>query len=91
MSSPLYLHIQVPEVSADDVLDVAADFEDGSDNTLQQTTIPQISAAGHYVVPLFCDHPSLAALSVILNTTANNTAAMNFGAVQVYITNARKS
>lgn len=91
MKRPLYLHVIVPAVSSGDVLDVTADFEDVSNNTLQQTTIPQITALGHYVCPLFCDHPSLTDLSVILNTTANDTVAQNFGAVVVYISNSRKS
>lgn len=91
MIEPLYLHIIIPSVSTDDVLDVTADFEDASNNTLQQTTIPQITAAGHYVVPIFCDHPSLTDLSVILNATATGTAAMSFGAVKVYLSNSRHS
>lgn len=91
MIDPLYLHVIVPSVSTDDVLGVTADFEDVSNNTLQQTTIPAISVAGHYVVPLFCDHPSLADLSVILDATATGSAAMSFGAVVVYISNSRHS
>lgn len=91
MDKPLYLHVLVPSVSTDDVLDVTADFEDADGNTLQQTTIPQITAAGHYVIPLFCDHPSLTDLSVILDATATGTAAMSFGAVVVWISNARTS
>ncbi len=91
MIDPLYLHINVPSVSTDDVLLVTADFEDASSVTLQQTTIPTITAAGHYVIPLFCNHPSLAALSVILDATATGTAAMSFGAVEVYISNSRRS
>jgi hypothetical protein len=91
MIDPLYLHVIVPEVSTDDVLDVTADFENVSGTTLQQTTIPQITAAGHYVVPLFCDHPDLTDLSVILNATATGTAAMDFGALKVYISNSRRS
>lgn len=91
MIDPLYLHIIVPAVSTDDVLDITADFENGSGTTLQQTTIPQISAAGKYVIPLFCDHPDLTDLSVILNATATGTAAMNFGAVVVYLSNSRRS
>lgn len=91
MNKPLYLHIEIPSVSTDDVLDVTADFENSSNTTLQQTTIPQISAAGHYVVPIFCDHPSLSDLSVILNATATGTAAMNFGAVDVWVSTSRRS
>ncbi len=91
MVAPLYLHVLVPAVSTDDVLDVTADFENVSGTTLQQTTIPQISAAGKYVIPIFCDHPSVTDLSVILNATATGTAAMNFGAVEVWVSNSRKS
>jgi hypothetical protein len=91
MIDPLYLHVLVPSVSTDDTLLVTADFEDASNNTLQQTTIPVITAAGHYVIPLFCNHPSLTDLSVILDCTATGTAAMSFGAVVVYISNARRS
>ena len=89
MVTPLYLHLIIPAVSSGDVLDVTADFENVSNTTLQQTTIPQITAAGHYVVPLFCDHPSLTDLSVILNQTDNG--APNFGAVVVYISTSRHS
>lgn len=91
MIDPLYLHVIIPAVSTDDVLDVTADFEDASNVTLQRTELPQITAAGHYVLPLFCDHPSLTDLSVILDATATGTAAMNFGAVVVYISNSRHS
>ena len=91
MVNPMYLHIIIPSVSTDDVLDVTADFENVSNTTLQQTTIPQIIAAGHYVMPIFCDHPSLTDLSVILNCTATGTAAMSFGAVVVYLSNSRVS
>lgn len=91
MIDPLYLHIIVPAVSTDDVLDVTADFENVSGTTLQQTTIPQISAAGHYVIPIFCNHPDLTDLSVILNVTLTGTAAGNFGAVVVYLSTSRHS
>jgi len=91
MNTPLYLHIKIPSVSTSDVLDITADFEDVSNNTLQQTTIPQISVAGKYVIPLFCDHPSLTDLSVILNATATGTAAMSFGAVDVWVSTSRHS
>jgi hypothetical protein len=91
MIDQLYLHVIVPAVSTEDTLDVTADFEDTNGTTLQQTTIPQITAAGHYVIPLFCDHPDLTDLSVILDATGNDTEAMNFGAVVVYISNSRRS
>lgn len=89
--NPMYLHIEVPAISTDDVLDVTADFENGSGTTVQQTTIPQISAVGKYVIPLFCDHPDVTDLSVILNATATGTAAMNFGAVDVWVSTSRVS
>jgi hypothetical protein len=89
MNNVLYLHVIVPAVSSGDVLDVTADFEDASNNTLQQTTIPQITVLGHYVMPIFCDHPSLTDLSVILNETDNG--APNFGAVVVYLSTSRHS
>ena len=91
MVDPLYLHIIIPAVSTDDVLDVVADFENVSGITLQQTTIPQITAAGKYVIPIFCDHPSVTDLSVILNVTLTGTAAGNFGAVVVYLSTSRHS
>jgi hypothetical protein len=91
MWRPLYLHILVPAVSSGDTLDVTADFENVSGTTLQQTTIPQITAAGKYVCPIFCDHPSLTDLSVILNVTLDSTVAGNFGAVEVWLSPSRKS
>lgn len=91
MVRPMYLHVIVPSVSTDDVFTVTLDFENASNTTLQQTTIPAISAAGHYVCPIFCDHPSLTDLSVILDCTATGTAAMSFGAVEVYVSNSRVS
>lgn len=86
-----YLHVLVPSVSTDDVLDVTADFENGSGTTLMQIKMAQITAAGHYYIPLVCDHPSVTDLSVILDCTATGTAAMNFGAVVVWISNSPKS
>lgn len=91
MSNPMYMHVIVPSVTSGDVLDVIADFENSSNTTLQQTTIPQISAAGHYVMPLFCDHPDLSDLSVILNVTLDSTVAGSFGAVSVYLSTSRIS
>lgn len=86
-----YLHVLVPSVSTDDTLVVKADFEDGSNNTLMQIHSKTISAAGHYVIPLVCDDPDVTDLSVILDTTANNSVAVNFGAVVVWISNSRTS
>jgi hypothetical protein len=91
MVKPMYLHVNVPAVSTSDTLAVTCDFENSSNTTLQQTTIPAISVAGHYVCPIFCDHPDLSDLSVILDVTQNDTAAANFGAVEVWISNSRIS
>lgn len=91
MVNPMYLHLIIPSVSSGDVLDVTADFENASNTTLQQTTIPQIVAAGHYVMPLFCDHPNLTDLSVILNVTLDSTVAGSFGAVEGYLSTSRVS
>jgi hypothetical protein len=91
MWKPLYLHILIPSVTSGDVLDVTADFENISGTTLQQTTIPQITAAGKYVIPIFCDHPDLTDLSVILNVTLDSTVAGSFGAVEVWLSPSRKS
>ena len=86
-----YLHALVPSVSAGDTLVVKADFEDVSNNTLMQIHSKTISAAGHYVIPIVCDDPNVTDLSVILDTTANNTEAVNFGAVVVWVSNSRES
>ena len=91
MVNPMYLHIIIPAVSTDDVMTVKADFEDGSNNTLMQTHSKSIAAVGKYVLPIFCDDPALTDLSVILDVTATGTAAMNFGAVVVYLSNSRHS
>ncbi len=88
MVKPLYLHVNVPVVSASDTLDVTADFENVSGTTLQQTTIPQITALGHYVCPIFCDAPTLDALSVILNVTGTD---VDLGAVKVWFSTSRTS
>lgn len=85
MTRPLYLHALVPAVSASDSLVITADFEDGSGNTLMQTSLPSISTAGLYSMPIFCDKEDLTDLSVILDVTLVGTAAGNFGAVQVWI------
>lgn len=86
----LYLHAYVPAVSTSDTLVVKANFDDGS-TILQSNQSQTISAAGHYCVPIFCDHPDVTDLSVVLDTTANNSEAVNFGAVVVWISNSRES
>jgi len=91
MVAPLYLHILVPSVSTDDTLVVIADFENSGGTTLQDSRIPAITAAGKYVLPLFCDHEDVTDLSVILDCTATGTAAMSFGAVEVWVSNSRAS
>lgn len=85
-----YLHVYVPSVSTSDTLQVKANFDDGS-NILMSIYSKSISAAGHYVIPLVCDDPDVTDLSVVLDTTANNSEAVNFGAVVVWISNSRVS
>lgn len=89
MVNDFYLHLIVPSAGGTSpTLNVTADFESSGNATLQQATIPQITAAGHYVCPLFCDHPDLSALSVIL--TVGGTSP-DFGAVEVYLSTSRVS
>lgn len=90
MVAPLYLHVNVPAVSTDDTLVLKANFEADS-TTILTAQLPSISAVGHYVLPIFCDDPITDALSVVLDCTANNSVAMNFGAVEVWISNSRVS
>jgi len=86
---PMYLHVMVPAAGGTSpTLDITADFENTSGTTLQQTTIPQISAAGHYVGVVFCDHPDMTDLSVILNVGGTTP---DFGAVKVYLSTSRVS
>ena len=85
MTHPLYLHVNVPAVSTDDSLVVTADFENSSGTTLMQITLPSITVAGLYSMPIFCDKPTLTDLSVILDVTLVGTAAGNFGAVEVWL------
>ncbi len=85
MTRPLYLCVLVPAVSASDSLVVTADFENESGTTLMQTTLPSITAAGLYTMPIFCDKETLTDLSVILDVTLVGTAAGNFGAVEVWL------
>lgn len=87
MTNPVYLYAVIPNVSTGDTLDITADFQDANGNSLMQTTISQIAAAGHYWLPLFCDKLLLAKLVVTLDTTADDSNAMNFGAVDVYLRN----
>jgi hypothetical protein len=86
MVNPLQLHVYVPSVSDGDTLVVVADFKDADDNSLQQNTYQAISEAGHYYFSFFCDDLDLAKLSVTLNATADDTEAMNFGEVDVNLT-----
>jgi len=85
MTQPMYLHILVPAVSASDSLVVTADFENVSGTTLMQTTLPSITVAGLYSMPIFCDKSTVTDLSVILDATLVGTAAGNFGAVEVWL------
>jgi hypothetical protein len=90
MVAPLYLHMNVPAVSTSDTLTLQANFEaDGT--TLVTQELAAINTVGHYVLAIFCDDPDTDALSVVLDLTANNSVAMNFGAVEVWISNSRVS
>lgn len=87
---PLWLNVFVPQVSSGDTLIAKAVFRNAGGTTLQQTWSGSINAAGHYAIPLYCDDPNLADVVVTLDTTADSTAAINFGAVVVHISNARQ-
>lgn len=86
----LYLNVIVPSVSSGDTLIVKAVFRNSSTTTLQQTWSGTISAAGHYAIPIFCDHPDQYDLVVTLDTTADTSAPISFGAVIVHLSNSRK-
>jgi hypothetical protein len=91
MTQPMYLHVLVPAVSASDSLVVTADFENVSGTTLMQSTLPSITAAGLYTLPIFCDKPTVTDLSVILDVTLVGSAAGNFGAVEVWLSTSPQS
>ena len=91
MFDPLYLIVVIPSVTSGDSLIVKAVFRNSSDATLQQTWSKSLTAAGTYAIPLFCDDPDLDDLAVTLDTTADSTVAISFGAVVVYISNSRHS
>lgn len=90
MVRPIYLHTNVPAVSSGDTMVVKAEFKHSS--TVDLTTFsPTISAAGHYVIPVFCDDPNALNLTVTLDITKNDTVAANFGAVVVWLSPSRVS
>ena len=91
MDKPLYLHILVPSVSTSDTLVMKAKFRNSGGTTILETYSKSISAAGHYAIPIFSDDPAQYDLSVVLDTTANNSEAVNFGAVVVWVSNSRES
>jgi hypothetical protein len=91
MTQPMYLHCIVPSVTTSDVFTIKATHQDVSNNTLKQDLSPSITAAGHYVLPIFNDHPSQTDLSVMLDVTVTGTTAVSFGAVVVYMSNSRTS
>lgn len=76
MVNPLYLHVYISSVSSGDTIIVKAEFENASNAVLQLSQTGTISAVGHYVLPLFCDHPDLTNMDVVFDTTANNTEAL---------------
>jgi len=91
MTNPLYLHTNVPSVSSGDKFAVKAVFKKSDDTVLLTITGPDLSAAGHYVQEIFCDHPDCAKLVVTDDVTLDSTAAGNFGAVVQWLSNSRHS
>jgi hypothetical protein len=84
MVKPLYLHTIVPQVPAGNSLKVNAVFKAGS-TELKRDVSAAYSSAGHYVLEIFCDAPSLTKLSVTNDVASNG----NFGAVVQYLSPAR--
>lgn len=87
MVRPMYLHVVVPSVSAGDVLDVEAEFNDDGSTQISNMNMKQISAVGHYCEPFFTLHDYIL---VKLNVTADSTVALSMGAVKVWIDNSAR-
>jgi hypothetical protein len=91
MFEPLYLHTIVPSVSSGDKFAVKAVFKKSDDTVLLTITGPDLTAAGHSALEIFCDHPDCAKLVVTDDVTLDSTAAGSFGAVVQYLSNSRHS
>lgn len=90
MVRPIYLHTIVPSVSSGDTFNVTAVFKAGS-TTLKTEKSAEYAAAGHYVLEVFCDAPTLTKVSVTNDVTKDTSAAASFGAVVQYFSLARES
>lgn len=90
MVRPLYLHTIIPSVSSGDTFNVKAEWKDGS-TVLSTVTSKQYSAAGHQVLELFCDDPTMDTLTITNDVTKDTTAAGSFGAVIQYFSLSRTS
>lgn len=87
MQKPLWLHVQVPEVSAGDTLDVVLEFCEAATPTVAvySMSMPQISAAGFYSIPFYTKKPNL---QVKLDVTG---ADVDLGATKVWIAPAHRA
>lgn len=90
MVRPLYLHANVPSVSSGDTLVLKVEHKNGS-TVLTTSFGASISAAGHYVLPFFCDDLNMTKITVTFDVTKNDTAAASFGAVEAWLSNSRIS
>lgn len=86
MVKPMWLHVMVPEVSTDDVLDVELEFCDKAASTTEvyNMNMKQIVAAGHYAIPFFTLEEYL---QVKLNVTGTD---VDLGATKVWIASANR-
>jgi hypothetical protein len=82
MTRPMWLIVQVPEVSSGDVLDVELEFCDASASTtqVQNMNMAQITAVGVHQIQFLTPYEYL---QVKLNETDNG--GPDFGAVKVWI------
>lgn len=84
MLRPMTLNVQVPEVSAGgDTLDVELEFNDDGSTQIDNANMKQITAVGTYSIPFYTHHKYLL---VKLNGTDGGGAALDLGAVKVWIT-----
>jgi len=83
MTRPMQLNVLVPEVSAGgDTLDVELEFNDDGSTQIDNQNMKQITAAGMFSIPFFTHHKYLL---VKLNGTDGGGAALDLGAVKVWI------
>jgi hypothetical protein len=83
MNRPMTLHVLVPEVSAGgDTLDVELEFNDDGSTQIDNANMKQIAAAGVYSIPFYTHHKYLL---VKLNGTDGGGAALDLGAVKVWV------